>query len=214
MSLKRTESEGRKQRDPSSDSRSRRRRRWSSDSRSSDSHGDVSDSVGDNETTDLHKLLSSTTHLLSSTTTYLINHANPGDSAQDQFNNMFELLQEMSRLQNTPTTEKSSVVRLSQNAVYQSKDDVQLEIAYSVLGYGQEDVTVEANNNILKVKAKKEDVESIQSKLIKEIDDTITINKDYDLEKAECSIKNGVLLIVIPKKEDTLAKKLQIKLLK
>ena len=63
-------------------------------------------------------------------------------------------------------------------------------------------------------KAKKEDVESIQSKLIKEIDDTITINKDYDLEKAECSIKNGVLLIVIPKKEDTLAKKLQIKLLK
>jgi HSP20 family molecular chaperone IbpA len=103
---------------------------------------------------------------------------------------------------------------LSQNAVYQSKDDVQLEIAYSVLGYGQEDVTVEANNNILKVKAKKEDVESIQSKLIKEIDDTITINKDYDLEKAECSIKNGVLLIVIPKKEDTLTKKLPIKLLK
>ena len=127
---------------------------------------------------------------------------------------MFELLQEMSRLQNTPTTEKSSVVRLSQNAVYQSKDDVQLEIAYSVLGYGQEDVTVEANNNILKVKAKKEDVESIQSKLIKEIDDTITINKDYDLEKAECLIKNGILLIVIPKKEDTLAKKLPIKLLK
>ena len=127
---------------------------------------------------------------------------------------MFELLQEMSRLQNAPTTEKSSVVRLSQNAVYQSKDDVQLEIAYSVLGYGQEDVTVEANNNILKVKAKKEDVESIQSNLIKEIDDTITINKDYDLEKAECSIKNGILLIVIPKKEDTLAKKLQIKLLK
>lgn len=96
MSLKRTESEGRKQRDPSSDSRSRRRRRWSSDSRSSDSHGDVSDSVGDNETTDLHKLLSSTTHLLSSTTTYLINHANPGDSAQDQFNNMFELLKRYS----------------------------------------------------------------------------------------------------------------------
>jgi len=99
---------------------------------------------------------------------------------------MFELLQEISRLQNTPTTDKSSAVRLSQNAVYQSKDDVQLEIAYSVLGYGQEDVTVEANNNILKVKAKKEDVESIQSKLIKEIDDTITINKDYALEKAEC----------------------------
>jgi HSP20 family molecular chaperone IbpA len=127
---------------------------------------------------------------------------------------MFELLQEMSRLQNTPTTDKSSVIRLSHNAVYQSKDDVQLEIAYSVLGYGQEDVTVEANNNILKVKAKKEDVESIQSKLIKEIDDTITINKDYDLEKAECLIKNGILLIVIPKKEDTLAKKLPIKLLK
>jgi hypothetical protein len=58
---------------------------------------------------------------------------------------MFELLQEMSRLQNTPTTDKSSAIRLSQNAVYQSKDDVQLEIAYSVLGYGQEDVTVEAN---------------------------------------------------------------------
>ncbi len=127
---------------------------------------------------------------------------------------MFELLQEMSRLQNTPTTEKSSVVRLSNNAVYQSKDDVQLEIAYSVLGYGQQDVTVEANNNVLKVKAKKEDVESIQSNLIKEIDDTITINKDYDLEKAECSIQNGILLIVIPKKEDTLAKKLPIKLLK
>lgn len=127
---------------------------------------------------------------------------------------MFELLQEMSRLQSTPTTDKSSVIRLSHNAVYQSKDDVQLEIAYSVLGYGQEDVTVEANNNILKVKAKKEDVESIQSNLIKEIDDTITINKDYDLEKADCSIKNGILLIVIPKKENTSAKKLPIKLLK
>jgi len=127
---------------------------------------------------------------------------------------MFELLQEMSRLQNTPTKDKLEFHRLSHNAVYRSKDDVQLEIAYSVLGYGQEDVIVEANNNVLKVKAKKEDVDTIQSNLIKEIDDTITINKDYDLEKAECSIKNGILLIVIPKKEDTLAKKLPIKLLK
>lgn len=124
------------------------------------------------------------------------------------------LLNEMYNSQNTPTTDKSSVIRLSSNAVYQSKDDVQLEIAYSVLGYGQEDVTVEANNNILRVKAKKEDSDNIQFSLIREIDDTIAINKDYDLEKADCSIKNGILLIVIPKKEDTLAKKLQIKLLK
>ena len=124
------------------------------------------------------------------------------------------LLNEMYNLQHTPTTDKSSVIRLSNNAVYQSKDDVQLEIAYSVLGYGQEDVSVEANNNILKVKAKKEDSDNIQFNLIREIDDTISINKDYDLEKADCSIKNGILLIVIPKKEDTLAKKLQIKLLK
>ena len=96
MSLKQTESDGRKRRHPSSDSRSRRRRRMSSESRSSDSHGDVSDSVGDNETTVLHQLLLSINRLLSSTTKDLINHANTGYSAQDRFNSMFELLKRYS----------------------------------------------------------------------------------------------------------------------
>ena len=109
-------------------------------------------------------------------------------------------------------THNGSAIRLSSKAVYETKDDTELQLAYSVLGYGQDDVSVETIDNKLKIKANKSD-EGITGHLISNIDETITINKDYDVQNANCSIKNGILLITIPKKEESLAKKLQIKLL-
>lgn len=104
--------------------------------------------------------------------------------------------------------------RLSSNSNFAyDANDTQLEIAYSVLGFGNDEVSVEAIDNKLKIKATKSEDETISNKLVQNIDDVFAINKDYDVEKSDCSIKNGVLLITIPKKAELAAKKLSIKLL-
>lgn len=103
-------------------------------------------------------------------------------------------------------------VKNNQHFSYRPNDNNELEIAYSVLGFGKDDVSVEVLENKLKIKAKKSEEDSILNNIVSDIDETILIHKDYDLEKANCKVVNGVLSVSIPKKKESLAKKLKINL--
>lgn len=91
------------------------------------------------------------------------------------------------------------------------KDDT-LEIAFSVIGHDPKNVEVNLTEDQIHIKAVKDrEDNSVVGKLVKDINETITLMKDYDGLSAVAEIKNGVLKISISKKEDKKPKKLSIK---
>ena len=87
-----------------------------------------------------------------------------------------------------------------------------LEIAFSVIGHDPKNVEVNLTEDQIHIKAVKDrEDNSVVGKLVKDINETITLMKDYDGLSAVAEIKNGVLKISISKKEDKKPKKLSIK---
>lgn len=87
-------------------------------------------------------------------------------------------------------------------------EDETLQLIVNVLGHSPDDITLEATDELISVKAlKKED----SSSLVTDIDATFTIDKTYDTSKINAKFTNGLLLITIGKKEEKKAKKVTIK---
>lgn len=87
-------------------------------------------------------------------------------------------------------------------------EDDKIQLTLSVLGHSPEDITLEASDEKISVKAtKKED----SSSLIQDIDATFAIDKNYDTSKVDAKFTNGLLTITIGKKEEKKAKKVTIK---
>ena len=84
-------------------------------------------------------------------------------------------------------------------------------IGLSVLGHDKEDITIELHEDVIYVKSVEKDLTNIQKQLISKINERITVGANFDGEKAEAKIINGVLYLNIPKKEEAKPKKLQIK---
>ena len=92
------------------------------------------------------------------------------------------------------------------------KDDV-ATMALSVLGHDPKNIEINCYEDKIEIKAKKsqEDKENPFNQLISDIEERITIGKNYDGRQAKAEIKNGILTITLEKKEESKPKKLTLK---
>jgi HSP20 family molecular chaperone IbpA len=87
-------------------------------------------------------------------------------------------------------------------------EDGKYQLTLSVLGHNPKDIKLEATEDKITIKAKKEEG---SSPLVENIDASFNIGKDYDGTKAEARFDNGLLIITIDKKEERKAKMVTIK---
>jgi HSP20 family protein len=92
--------------------------------------------------------------------------------------------------------------------------DESATIALSVLGHNPNDIEINCFEDKIEIKAKKtqEDKENPFNQLISDIEERVTVGKNFDGRKAKAEIKNGILLITIERKEESKPKKLTPKL--
>ena len=110
----------------------------------------------------------------------------------------------------TPTWKTSSSYSPSKFAV-EVKDDKAI-MALSVLGHDPKDIEINCFVDKIEVKAKKEsNTDSPFDQLTSNIDERITLGKDLDGTKAKAEIKNGILQIIVERKEEAKPKKLTLK---
>lgn len=102
---------------------------------------------------------------------------------------------------------------LNQSAVgYTKQNDDSYQLAFNVTGIRKEDVSIDVEGNLLKIKGEtkyKED--SIFKNLVSSVDHTIRISSNYDISQTSAEVENGILLITIPKKEEAKQKKISVK---
>ena len=88
--------------------------------------------------------------------------------------------------------------------------DESASIALSVLGHNPDDIEINCFEDKIEIKAKKtqEDKENPFNQLISDIEERVTVGKNFDGRKAKAEIKHGILLITIERKEESKPKKL------
>ncbi len=88
--------------------------------------------------------------------------------------------------------------------------DESATIALSVIGHDPKDIEINCFEDKIEIKAKKtqEDKENPFNQLISDIEERVTVGKNFDGRKAKAEIKNGILLITIERKEESKPKKL------
>jgi HSP20 family protein len=89
------------------------------------------------------------------------------------------------------------------------KEDI-ATLALSVIGHDPKDIEINCFEDKIEIKAKKtqEDKENPFNQLISDIEERVTVGKNFDGRKAKAEIKNGILLITIERKEESKPKKL------
>ena len=92
--------------------------------------------------------------------------------------------------------------------VVKQLEDGKQQLSLSVLGHNPKDIKLEATEDKITIKAKKE--EGV-SDLVKNVDLAFTIGKDYDGTKVDAKFTNGLLILTIDKKEERKAKSISIK---
>jgi HSP20 family protein len=88
--------------------------------------------------------------------------------------------------------------------------DESATLALSVIGHDPKDIEINCFEDKIEIKAKKtqEDKENPFNQLISDIEERITVGKNFDGKTAKAEIKNGILLITIERKEESKPKKL------
>jgi len=86
-------------------------------------------------------------------------------------------------------------------------EDGKVELSVSVVGHDPLKINLEATEDRITIKSSKPEGES---DLIKDIDFSFRLGKDYDGTKSEAQFNNGILSITIEKKDERKAKKLSI----
>jgi HSP20 family molecular chaperone IbpA len=112
-----------------------------------------------------------------------------------------------------PTTDTTPVSHkwLSSNTVYKIEDN-KLQIALSVVGHDPKKVEVELTEDRIFIKADTDkESKSVSKHLISDLNETLRLGKDFDGLSAKASIENGILHIVVDKKEEAKPKKISVK---
>lgn len=108
-------------------------------------------------------------------------------------------------------TPKKDVTFLASHVVSKVEND-KLEIAVNVTGHDPKKVNVELTEDKIYIKAEADkENKSIVNSFVSDINDSLKLGKDYDGLTAKATIKDGVLHIVVDKKEQAKPKKLEIK---
>jgi HSP20 family protein len=113
---------------------------------------------------------------------------------------------------NSPIWKNHSSTFVPSKFAVEVKDD-KAYIALSVLGHDPKNIEINCYEDKIEVVAKKEKVDekSAIDQLIGNIKETISLGKDLDGRNAKAEIKNGILSIVVERKEDSKPKKLTLK---
>ena len=86
-------------------------------------------------------------------------------------------------------------------------EDGRKELMVNVAGHNPKDIEVNVTENEIHISAKVEKVNSV----IGNVNLKFTIGKNYDGTTSQASIENGILTIVLDKKEERKAKKVKIR---
>ena len=86
-------------------------------------------------------------------------------------------------------------------------EDGRKELMVNVAGHNPKDVEVNVTENEIHIHAEAEKVNSV----VGNVNLKFTVGKDYDGTTSQASIENGVLTILLDKKEERKAKKVKIK---
>jgi HSP20 family protein len=113
---------------------------------------------------------------------------------------------------NSPVWENKSTTFVPHKFAVEIKDDKAF-IALSVLGHDPKNIEVNCYEDKIEVTAKKEtkDEKTAIDQLIGNIKEVITLGKDLDGRNAKAEIKNGILSIIVERKEESKPKKLTLK---
>lgn len=91
------------------------------------------------------------------------------------------------------------------------KDDSAI-MSLAVLGHDPKNIEINCYEDKIEIKAKKpQDDDSTHNQLVSDIEERITIGKNYDGRQAKAEVKNGILTITLEKKEESKPKKLTLK---
>jgi HSP20 family protein len=106
-----------------------------------------------------------------------------------------------------------STTTLKNSAVgYTKQNEDSYELAFDVIGHSKENISIDVDGNLLKIKAEtKYEEGSILKNLVSTLDHSIRISNTYDVTKTSAEVENGLLLITIPKKEEAKQKKISVK---
>ena len=86
-------------------------------------------------------------------------------------------------------------------------EDGKKELMVNVAGHNPKDVEVSVTENEIHIQAKAEKVNSV----IGDVNLKLTVGKHYDGTTSQASIENGILTILLEKKDEKRGKKLNIK---
>tara|TARA_R100000734_G_C3273533_1_gene68878 strand:- start:300 stop:680 length:381 start_codon:yes stop_codon:yes gene_type:complete len=81
------------------------------------------------------------------------------------------------------------------------------QVIVNTTGHNPKDIKVDVTDTEIKITSKKEEN---TSRFVSDIDLTLTVGKDYDGTKTEAKFENGLLTLLIDKKEDKKTKSLKI----
>ena len=114
---------------------------------------------------------------------------------------------------NTPNYYSNSTHRVyTPSRMTVDLQDDKLELAFSVVGHEPKNVEVNLTEDKVHIRAKKDtEDKSVTGQFVSDIEETISLTKEYDGTTAKAEIKNGLLLISIDKREEQKPKKLSIK---
>jgi HSP20 family protein len=124
------------------------------------------------------------------------------------FNRVFDSLFETT----SPIWKNHSTTFVPSKFAVEVEDD-KVFIALSVLGHDPKSVEINCYEDKIEVVAKKEnnDEKTAVDQLVANINETISLGKDLDGRNAKAEIKNGILSILVERKEESKPKKLTIK---
>tara|TARA_R100000005_G_C4955271_1_gene174021 strand:- start:577 stop:960 length:384 start_codon:yes stop_codon:yes gene_type:complete len=81
------------------------------------------------------------------------------------------------------------------------------QVVVNTTGHNPKDIKVDVTDTEIKITSKKGEN---TSRFVSDIDLTLTVGKDYDGTKTEAKFENGLLTLLIDKKEDKKTKSLKI----
>jgi HSP20 family molecular chaperone IbpA len=117
------------------------------------------------------------------------------------FNNLFDEL-----LNESPTVFRDVYHNQGNYSINTTKDGMK-ELMVNVAGHNPKDVEVNVTENEIHIQAKAEKVNSV----IGDVNLKFSVGKHYDGTTSQASIENGVLTILLDKKDEKKGKKLNIK---
>jgi HSP20 family molecular chaperone IbpA len=114
-------------------------------------------------------------------------------------NSLFELFEP--HFSNTPTN------YFKNDYDVQTLDDGKQKLTVNVLGHNPKNIKLQVTDDTIDIQSTKEEG---SSRLIRDINTTFSISKDYDGTKTEAKFENGLLIITIDKKDERKSKLVKI----